>query len=107
MTPIVFLSGDDPSITSLSLVSRGQTATSRVSASSQPKLMPKRFELLSELVPQARVIALLVYPSRPSTERMIRDVQDAARAKGSELHILKAGTEGEIDAAFATLVPLQ
>ena len=37
---------------------------------------------------------------------MIRDVQEAARAKGVQLHILKAGTESEIDAAFATLVQL-
>jgi putative ABC transport system substrate-binding protein len=34
-------------------------------------------------------------------------VQEATRAKGLQLHILKAGTEGEIDAAFATLVQLQ
>ena len=70
------------------------------------ELMPKRLELLSELVPQAGVIALLVNPNNPNAERMIRDVQEAARAKGVQLHILKAGTEGEIDAAFATLVQL-
>ena len=68
--------------------------------------MPKRLELLSELVPQARVIALLVNPNNPNAERMIRDVQEAARAKGVQLHILKAGTESEIDAAFASLVQL-
>jgi putative ABC transport system substrate-binding protein len=70
------------------------------------ELLPKRLELLSELVPQARVIALLVNPNNPSTEVMIRDVQEAARAKGLQLTILKAGTEGEIDAAFASLVQL-
>ena len=70
------------------------------------ELMPKRLELLSELVPQARVIALLVNPNNPNAERMMRDVQEAARAKGVQLHILKAGTESEIDAAFASLVQL-
>ena len=70
------------------------------------ELMPKRLELLSELVPQARVIALLVNPNNANAERMIRDVQEAARAKGVQLHILKAGTESEIDAAFASLVQL-
>jgi putative ABC transport system substrate-binding protein len=70
------------------------------------ELLPKRLELLSELVPQARVIALLVNPNNTSTEVMIRDVQDAARAKGLQLTILKAGSEGEIDAAFASLVQL-
>ena len=34
-------------------------------------------------------------------------MQEAARAKGVQLHILKAGTESEIDAAFASLVQLQ
>ena len=69
--------------------------------------MPKRLELLSELVPQAGVIALLVNPNNPNTERTIRDMQEAARAKGVQLDILKAGTEDEIDAAFATLVQVQ
>ena len=72
------------------------------------ELMPKRLELLSELVPQARMIALLVNPYNPRiAERYIRDVQEAAGAKGVQLHILKAGSEGEIDAAFATLVELR
>jgi putative ABC transport system substrate-binding protein len=52
------------------------------------------------------VIALLVNPNSPSAERLIGDVQEAARAKGLQLPILKAGTESEIDAAFTTLVEL-
>jgi putative ABC transport system substrate-binding protein len=70
------------------------------------ELLPKRLELLSELVPQARVIALLVNPNNTDTERSIGDVQEAARVKGVQLHILKAGTESGIDAAFASLVQL-
>jgi putative ABC transport system substrate-binding protein len=70
------------------------------------ELMPKRLELLAEMVPQAGAIALLVNPSNPNAERIIREVQEAARAKGVQLHVLKAGTEGEIDAAFASLVEL-
>jgi len=70
------------------------------------ELMPKRLELISELVPQAGVIALLVNPNNPNTERTIRDMEEAARAKGVQLNILKAGTESEIDAAFAALVQL-
>jgi putative ABC transport system substrate-binding protein len=72
-----------------------------------PELTPKRLELLSELVPQAVVIALLVNPSSPTTERHIGEIQEAARAKGVRLSILKAGTESEIDAAFISLVELQ
>jgi putative ABC transport system substrate-binding protein len=67
------------------------------------ELMPKRLELLSELVPRAGVIALLVNPNNAISERIMGDVQEAAHAKGVQLHIMKAGTESEIDAAFATL----
>ena len=51
-------------------------------------------------------MALLVNPNYANTERIIREVQEAARAKRLLLHTLKAGTESEIDAAFATLVEL-
>jgi putative ABC transport system substrate-binding protein len=46
-------------------------------------------------------------PNNTDTERSIGDVQEAALVKGVQLHILKAGTDAEIDAAFATLVQLQ
>jgi putative ABC transport system substrate-binding protein len=70
------------------------------------ELMPKRLELLSELVPQASVIAMLVNPNSVLAERIIRDGQEAARGKGVQLHILKAGAEGEFETAFAALVRL-
>ena len=69
--------------------------------------MPKRFELLSELVPQARMIAWLANPKASTYEDMIKELQDAAGAKGVELSVLKASNEGEIDAAFAYLVQQQ
>jgi putative tryptophan/tyrosine transport system substrate-binding protein len=72
----------------------------------QDDLTSKRLELISELVPQARVIALLVNPNNPNAERTMRDAAEAARMKGVQLHILRAGSESEIDAAFSTLVPL-
>src|SRR5204862_3764522 len=68
--------------------------------------MKKRLELLSELVPQVGAIALLVNPNNATAERIIRDAAEAARVKGVQLPILKAGTEGELDAAFSTLVQL-
>jgi putative ABC transport system substrate-binding protein len=71
------------------------------------ELTAKRLELLSELVPQARVIALLVNPNNPTAERIIRDVQEAARAKGMQLLVLKAGAEGEFETAFDPLVQLE
>src|SRR5947208_918257 len=63
--------------------------------------------MLCELVPQARVIALVVNPNSPSAERLIGDMQEAAHAKEVQLPILKAGADSEIDAAFTTLVELR
>jgi putative tryptophan/tyrosine transport system substrate-binding protein len=48
-----------------------------------------------------------VNPNSPAAERIIRELQQAARARGVQLHVLKAGTESEIDTAFATLVQLR
>ena len=101
--PIVFISSDpvvDGLVTSFARPGGNLTGISTMLA----EMTAKRFELLSELVPQAKTFALLVNPNNPDTERMISDVQAAARAKGSQLYVLKAATEAEIDAAFATLV---
>ena len=68
------------------------------------ELHPKRLQLLSEVVPQVEAIALLVNPTNVTSEGVIRDTQEAARANGRRLAILKAGTESEIDAALAALV---
>jgi putative ABC transport system substrate-binding protein len=57
-------------------------------------------------VPQAGVIALLVNPNNVQTESVIKGVREAARTKAVQLEILKARTEGEIDAAFGTLMQL-
>jgi putative tryptophan/tyrosine transport system substrate-binding protein len=53
------------------------------------------------------VIALLVNPNSPNAERIIADMQEAARAKGLQLHILRASTESEIDTSFDALVQLR
>lgn len=102
--PIVFIAGDDAVsqglVTSLARPGGNLTGVSFLAA----ELHAKRFELLSKLVPQAKVMALLVNKTSSTTERLIRAVQDAARPTGVEFNILKASTESEIDAAFATLV---
>jgi putative ABC transport system substrate-binding protein len=105
--PIVFTAiGRDPVGLGLvaSLARPGGNVTGFVGLTIE--LNPKRVELLSELVSQASVIALLVNPNNPTTERVVRDVQDAARAKGVQLQVVKAGSESEIDAAFTSLVQL-
>jgi putative ABC transport system substrate-binding protein len=106
--PIVFIAGDpvgEGLVTSLARPGGNLTGISIMST----ELMPKRIELLLELVPQARMIALLVNPNTGAErmEGMIHEVQEAARVKGVLLHIPRAGSEGDIDAAFATLVQLQ
>ena len=64
----------------------------------------KRFDLISELIPQAKVIALLMNPNNEGRERQTRDAQEAAHDRGPQLHILRASSEKEIDDAFASLV---
>jgi len=105
--PIVFPSAADPValglVASLARPGGNLTGVSFLSI----ELMPKRLELLSELVPQARVIALLVNPTNPNTEGYVGEAREAARAKGLQVHILNAGTESEIVAASVTLGQLR
>jgi putative ABC transport system substrate-binding protein len=104
--PIVFAVGTDPVGDGLvaSLARPGGNLTGVTFMMTE--LMPKRLELLSELVPEAGMIALLVNPNNEDAERTMRDVQEAARVKRVQLLILKAGTESEIDAAFAYFAQL-
>jgi putative ABC transport system substrate-binding protein len=104
--PIVFRSGADPVadglVASLARPGGNLTGVSVVA----DELTAKRLGLLSELVPQAGVIALLMNPNNATAERVTRDVQEAARTKGLQLHVLKISSQNEIDAAFASLVQL-
>ena len=106
--PIVFITGSDPVQTGLvaSLGRPGGNATGFSMIANE--LMAKRFELLSELVPKIRTIALLINPKYHSaTECTIPLVQQAASVKGVRLHILKAANEDEFEPAFASLAPLK
>jgi putative tryptophan/tyrosine transport system substrate-binding protein len=103
--PIVFFFGADPVrqglVASLAQPGGNLTGVSFLTA----ELIAKRFELLSELVPQVKVIAVLFGPSITNSARtMPAVVQEAARVKGVQFLILQASTESEIDAAFAALV---
>ena len=102
--PIVFRSGTDPVelglVASLARPGGNLTGVSFIGI----ELMPKRLELLSELVPHAGVVALLVNPNSSIAQRIIGNMQEAASANGLQLGILTASTESEIDAAFETLV---
>jgi len=105
--PIVFVAGADPAEESLvaSLARPGGNLTGVTLLATE--LWAKRVELIFELVPETRAVADLVNPNFPGTESNIRAVQEAVRAKGLQLRILRAASESEIDAAFASLVELQ
>jgi putative ABC transport system substrate-binding protein len=101
--PIIFVTGDPLEVGLVASLGRPGGNLTGV-AMLTVELTPKRFELVSELVPQARVIALLVNPINPNSERITAEVQEAARARGVQLLVLKASNKSEIDAAFAALV---
>src|SRR5215469_18594149 len=98
--PIVFSVGADPVGTGLvaSLVRPGGNLTG--SAILTVELTQKRVELISELVPQAKVIGYLINPNNAAIEANIASAREAASAKGLRFEILKAGTEREIDDVF-------
>jgi putative tryptophan/tyrosine transport system substrate-binding protein len=106
--PIVFRTGSDP--VALGLVASLNRPGGNVTGVSllNLELMPKRLELLRELVPTASV-ALLVNPNPGGAvpESQSNVAQAAARTLGLELHVLHASTERDIDIAFARLVQLR
>jgi putative ABC transport system substrate-binding protein len=101
--PIVFVVGVDPVAAGLvaSFNRPGGNATG-MSLITGP-LGQKRLEIVRELVPKVKLVAILHNPTSPDAVPEIRDVQAAAQAMGIELRILNATTPGEIDAAFAAL----
>jgi len=100
--PIVFLVGEDPTrlglVTSLARPSGNLTGINMLSN----ELEAKRLQLLHQLVPQARRIAVLVSPANVTNAEMtLRDVEAAARTIGLQLQVLKANTAREIEEGFA------
>jgi ABC-type uncharacterized transport system substrate-binding protein len=106
--PIVFETGDDP--VKLGLVASMSRPGGNVTGVTQLNVMvvPKRLQLLHELVPTASVIALLVDPTDATlAETATKEVQAAARTLGLELHVLNASTERDFDAVFAKLIQMR
>ena len=102
--PIVFTTGFDPVRTGLvaSLSRPGGNVTGVVFTTTD--LVGKQLGLLHELVPKAAVIAVLVDPNQPEVGIESREAEAAGRAIGRQTLIVKAASERELDAAFATLV---
>jgi putative tryptophan/tyrosine transport system substrate-binding protein len=101
--PFVFISGVDPVklglVTSFAKPGGNATGVNLFITAVESK----RLGLLHELVPAARRIAVIVNPNSPELDSQLNDVHTAARAIALELQIARAGTQTELDAAFAEL----
>jgi putative tryptophan/tyrosine transport system substrate-binding protein len=106
--PIVFETGADPVaiglVTSLSKPGGNATGITQTNV----EMTPKRLQLLHELLPSAKMIALLVDPTnQASADINVREVQSAAYSLGLELRILKASIDRDIDVAFEELIRMR
>jgi ABC-type uncharacterized transport system substrate-binding protein len=102
--PIVFVTGSDP-------VQAGLVATLNRPGGNVTGvyllligLEGKRLGLLRDLVPQARLIGLLINPRSPDASAQASALQAAAHAVGQQIVVVEAGSDGELDGAFAALV---
>jgi putative ABC transport system substrate-binding protein len=101
--PIVFAIGGDPVkhglAASLNRPGGNATGVSLLITSVETKFLG----LLRELVPQATTVGFLLNPSLPQSGSQISDVQEAARTLNLQVHILRAGTDREIESAFESV----
>ena len=101
--PIVFTTGDDPVelglVASLNRPGGNITGVANITA----ELGSKQLGLLRELLPGTSSVAVLVNPNFPSTEKELKAAETAARVLGLRLIVLRAGTEREIESAFARM----
>jgi ABC-type uncharacterized transport system substrate-binding protein len=105
--PIVFTTAADPVavglVDSLSRPSGNATGVNIYLS----HLGAKRLELLRELVPNAAIIGMLVNPNFPDAESQSKDVKEAARTLGQQVHVVNANSEGDFNQAFATFIEMK
>jgi len=105
--PIVFETAGDPVklgfVGSLSRPGGNLTGVTQLGEEESPK----RLQLVHELLPTARVMALLVNPTDLLGESQVRVSLEAAKSLGLELHVLNASIERDFDAAFSKLTELR
>jgi putative tryptophan/tyrosine transport system substrate-binding protein len=105
--PTVFISGGDPVargfVPSLGRPGGNMTGVSLFVIEE----IPARLEFVRELVPDAAAIAGLINPKNSNAGRNAAALQEAARAKGVQLNIVEASSDGDFETAFASLAPLQ
>ena len=107
-TPVIFETSADP--VQLGLVASLDRPGGNLTGATQlnVEVAPKRLELLRELLPTARVIALLINPADTAlSDAQMKEVLAAARAFRLELPVLKADSEQEFEAVFRSLTQLR
>jgi putative tryptophan/tyrosine transport system substrate-binding protein len=102
--PVVFFVAGDPValglVTSLSRPGGNFTGTTTLTLDVGSKWL----ELMHEMIPEANTFGLLVNPTSPNlAESQLKDAHDAAGVLGLALHVLRASTDREIEASFASL----
>ena len=103
--PVVFGAGADPvSIGLVSNLNRPDGNLTGVTLFAAP-LNAKRLELLHDLIPGARTVAMLMNPTNPGADEELKSSNAAAEALGLKLEILTAKSSSEIERAFASLTP--
>src|SRR5215203_1727436 len=102
--PILIITSSDPVKSGLvaSFNRPGGNVTGLMTATSV--LEAKKFGLLCEMIPNARVVAMLINPNYPPHAADAVEVQSAAQSIGRQVLVLRAGSPQAIDSAFATLV---
>jgi putative tryptophan/tyrosine transport system substrate-binding protein len=101
--PIVFTTNLDPGESGLvaSLNKPGGNATGMSFFGAM--LEPKKLELMHELTPKSAAVAVLVNPSNPNTESIVKTVNEAGYALGRNLIVVTANTEHELEPAYTTI----
>jgi len=101
--PIVFTSGADPVtsglVGSLSRPGANLTGVTLIAA----EMAVKRLELMRDLLPRARVVAMIINTDYPEADSEVAEVEAAGRIVGLQIQRVTATSERELDAAFATI----
>src|SRR2546423_314009 len=102
-TPIVFSTGSDPvKVGLVQSLNRPRGNLTGVTTLSR-ELGAKRVGLLRDLAPGDTTFGLMIDPTESDADSQIADVQEAARQIGRKLLVFRVRTDGEIEAAFATM----
>jgi putative tryptophan/tyrosine transport system substrate-binding protein len=102
--PIVGIGFDNPIENGLVVnLARPSGNVTGLSYGAGPEIFGKDVELLREMLPALRHVAVLSNPAGPNHALMIGNVNKAARALGVVILLLKASGPGEFDGAFAAM----